>query len=69
MEHGQQVSSYEIFQLGHRGYMRRMKCFHFNNIINIDTSVLMISTMPYGMTISERLGRSSYKEQYAYLYR
>nr|XP_022301890.1 deoxyribonuclease-1-like [Crassostrea virginica] len=27
------------------------------------------TTMPYGMTISERLGRSSYKEQYAYLYR
>ncbi|XP_048741682.2 deoxyribonuclease-1-like [Ostrea edulis] len=27
------------------------------------------TTMPYGMTISERLGRSSYKEQYAYFYR
>lgn len=27
------------------------------------------STRPYGMTISERLGRSSYKEQYAYFYR
>ncbi|XP_062614587.1 deoxyribonuclease-1-like [Saccostrea cucullata] len=27
------------------------------------------ATRPYGMTISERLGRSSYKEQYAYFYR
>ncbi|OWF45687.1 deoxyribonuclease-1-like [Mizuhopecten yessoensis] len=27
------------------------------------------SVEPYGMTISERLGRSSYKEQYAYFYR
>ncbi|XP_061187485.1 deoxyribonuclease-1-like [Saccostrea echinata] len=27
------------------------------------------ASRPYGMTISERLGRSSYKEQYAYFYR
>ena len=50
----------------------KIVCYNYVIFISIsytDMCTTCFRSRPYGMAISERLGRSSYKEQYAYFYR